>query len=433
MSTKAIMRLRDCQLATLKVWIALAALNGAWLCDLARAEQIETVAQVARRVEARLRQMENIAANDTAPALAQSFLRDLELLKRQSVMVVGEREKRLQEESDNLRRGISSWSKDAVGNSSRRQTVLADMRRTWERMKSHWPAEALDILPSLWSCPMHSELIASAVGACPVCGMPLEPIYVTQPQLSNAPIIRAAIFPKTPLQVGRKADLRLRLVFNQDAGPVELSDLEEAHTRKIHLLIVDTSETDYHHEHPEPVSPGEYSFSFTPMREGIYRVWVDLRPMLTHIQQYSVTDIATAGAPSADALGEETENRHAEIDGYKFDLAFDRPVIREKETAAGTLHVTAPDDAPCKQLEVVMGAFGHFVGFCEDFLTVLHVHPVQAATITPDSMGGPDLPFYFRSVEPGTVRLFTQVKIGGKDFFPRFIVKVQPLRDATPE
>ena len=156
--------------------------------------------------------------------------------------------------------------------------------------------------------------------------------------------------------------------------------------------------------------------------------------MLTHIQQYSTTDISTAGGVrSADPPKDEPENRHAEIDGYNFDLSFDRPVIREKETAAGNLHITAPDGAACKHLEVVMGAFGHFVGFCEDFLTVLHVHPVQPATFPQESMGGPELPFYFRSVEPGTVRLFTQVKIDGKDLFPRFVVKVQPLRAAAAE
>jgi len=177
--------------------------------------------------------MENMAANDTATALAQSFLTDLELLKRQSVMVFGEREKRLQDESDNLRRGIASWSTDAVGNPARRRIVLAEMRRAWAEMKSQWPTEALEILPPLWSCPMHSELIESASGTCPVCGMPLEPIYVTQPQLSTDPIIRAAIFPKTPLEVGRKADLRLRLVFNKDGHPVQLSDLEEAGAKNL--------------------------------------------------------------------------------------------------------------------------------------------------------------------------------------------------------
>jgi hypothetical protein len=392
---------------------------------------METVAQVARRIDARLRQMENIATNDTAITIAKSFLTDLDLLKRQSVMVVGESEKRLEGESRHLRGSIATWSTSAVGDATRRRMLLADMRETWAKMELQWPSEALEILPPLWSCPMHPELIAPSAGTCPVCGMPLDPIYVTQPQLSPDPIIRAATFPKTPLEVGRKADLRLRLVFNKDGRPVRLSDLEEQHTRKIHLLIIDTSETDYHHEHPEPVGEGEYSFSFTPACPGVYRIWADLKPVLTHAQQYSVTDIATTEAPLTDSPGDEPENRHAEIDGYKFNLVFDRPVIHEKETVAGILHVTARDGRPCKRLQVVMGAFGHFVGFREDFSTVLHVHPVQPAPITAESMGGPDLPFYFRSSGAGTVRLFTQVKIEGKDLFPRFVIKIEPLRDVA--
>src|SRR6266496_5078286 len=64
MSTKAIMRVRECQLAPLKIWVIVVALNGAWLCDSARAEQIETVAQMARRIDARLQQMENMAPKD---------------------------------------------------------------------------------------------------------------------------------------------------------------------------------------------------------------------------------------------------------------------------------------------------------------------------------------------------------------------------------
>src|SRR2546423_7414007 len=191
MSRKAIMRVRACQLVVLKLLITLTALSGAALCDSARAEQIETVAQVARRIDARLGQMDNIAAGDKATALAQSFLTDLDLLKRQSIMVVGEREKRLEEESDNLRRGLASWSTDAVGNPTKRRILLADISQGWKKMKSQWPAEALEILPTLWSCPMHPELIESAAGTCPVCGMSLEPIYVAQPQLSTAPIIRA--------------------------------------------------------------------------------------------------------------------------------------------------------------------------------------------------------------------------------------------------
>ncbi len=74
-----------------------------------------------------------------------------------------------------------------------------------------------------------------------------------------------------------------------------------------------------------------------------------------------------------------------------------------------------------------MGAFGHFVGFREDFSTVLHTHPVGPPLLPADALRGPDLRFYFQSNQPSLVRFFAQVKIGGKDYFPRFVIKVQPL------
>ena len=201
-----------------------------------------------------------------------------------------------------------------------------------------------------------------------------------------------------------------------------LADLEEAHTRKIHLLISDIAETDYHHEHPEPAGDGEYAFSFTPHRPDTYRVWADLMPARTHVQQYSVADIPSSTPRQARLAENETENRHAEIDGYRFDLSFDKGLIRERETVAGKLRVTDPDGRPCNKLGVVMGAFGHFVAFGDDFATVLHLHPTGPLITDPEARGGPELPFYFRSKKTGLFRLFAQVRIEGKDYFPRFVL-----------
>jgi hypothetical protein len=275
---------------------------------------------------------------------------------------------------------------------------------------------------------MHQELMKAAAGNCPICGMPLEPIYVTQPQLTQSPIIRAEIVTDKPLEVGKRADLRIRLFFLDDGQPVRLSDLEETHTRKIHLLISDISETDYHHEHPQPVGDGEYAFSFTPQRPDTYRVWADLLPVRTRVQQYSVADIPSSTPRHAVLAENEPENRHAEIDGYKFDLSFEKEVIHERETVAGRLRVVQPDGQPCNKLGVVMGAFGHFVGFGDDFAAVLHLHPVGPLITDTEARGGPELPFYFRSNKTGLFRLFAQVKIEGKDFFPRFVLRVQPLQ-----
>ena len=75
-----------------------------------------------------------------------------------------------------------------------------------------------------------------------------------------------------------------------------------------------------------------------------------------------------------------------------------------------------------------MGAFGHFVGF-RGHSTVLHIHPVSKPIESPAALAGPELDFYFRSEEPGLIRLFTQVKVGDRDLFPRFVINVVPRPD----
>jgi len=410
------------------VVVAFGLLSLQGVAELRAQQPPQTVAQLAGLIDAQISEIEKSATMGSAAEIPASLSEELDQLKERSVMLFGERRKLWDENNRRLQGGIDNWRTTVGADPPRCRAALAEMRTGWTAMKSQYPAEALKVLPPLWSCPMHSELMLSESGTCPICGMPLDPIYVTQPQLTQGPIIRAEIVAKAPLEVGKKAELRIRLLFNKNTRPVQLDDLEETHTRKIHLLISDISETDYHHEHPEQVGEGEYAFSFTPARPDTYRVWADLKPVLTHVQQYTVADIPSTTPRQGALAPQEGENRHAEIDGYKFDLTFVNSLIHEKETVAGTLRVTDPDGHPFKKLEVVMGAFGHFVGFCDDFATVLHIHPVGSLIESPDLRGGPDLPFYFRSSKPGLVRFFAQVKIGGKEMFPRFVISVQPLQ-----
>ena len=388
---------------------------------------IYTAADAAREIDAQLDKMNGIPPGE--PAVTNSARTSLETafdtLRQKSVMLFGERKARWEAIYSQLDATLKKWSE--ARDFEEQSEALKSARKAWAAMKIQYPKEALDPLPALWSCPMHGELLEAAMGNCPICGMPLEPVYVTQPWLTAEPIIRSEIIAPAPLVVGKKSELRVRLIFTDDQRAVELSDLEETHTRKIHLLITEPTETDYHHEHPEPVGNGEYSFSFTPGLPGIYRVWADLKPVRTHVQQFSIADIP-ASTHAGRLLPDEAENRHAEVNSYKFDLTFAKSMLQAKDTVAGNLRVLDPSGKPCDKLEVVMGAFGHFVGFGDDFSTVLHMHPVGKQPADAGSLGGPDLPFYFRSNHEGLVRLFTQVKINGKDLFPRFVIKVQPLQ-----
>ena len=399
--------------------------QGGWLllvCTILwprHAQAQQTVAQLAGKIDGELAAILSIDSSTRKQELSSSLVQHVSGLKWQSIMVFGGRREQLDAKLQQLIQSCEKWqsgsSGEALAAAKRAQTL-------WAEIKSLYPREALQLLPPLWSCPMHQELMETAAGNCTVCGMSLEPIYVTQPELTAGPIIGAEIIAGGPLEVGRRADLRIRLFFLDSSQPVGLADLEEAHTRKIHLLISDISETDYHHEHPEPVGHGEYAFSFTPQRPDTYRVWADLLPVRTHVQQYSVADIPSSTPRQARVAEDEAESRYAEIDGYQFELSFEKDVIQERDTIAGKLRVTEPDGQPCKKLGVVMGAFGHFVGFGDDFSTVLHLHPTGPLITDPDARSGPELPFYFRSNKTGLFRLFAQVKIEGKDFFPRFVL-----------
>lgn len=103
-----------------------------------------------------------------------------------------------------------------------------------------------------YTCPMHPEVTDTKPGKCPKCGMVLKP--VKNSSMEHATVseatITASVTTKAPLQIGQKIEVILRLA-NKDGSPVLLSDLEEAHTKKLHLLIIDRSLTDYHHEHPQ--------------------------------------------------------------------------------------------------------------------------------------------------------------------------------------
>src|SRR5207248_504753 len=123
------------------------------------------------------------------------------------------------------------------------------------------------------------------------------------------------------------------------------------HTQKIHLLIVDRSLMDYHHEHPAPGDkPGEYVFSFTPVRPGPYRIFADVVPAETGVQEYVIGDIA---ADTAAMSVERRETRlTSEVDGFAFTMQFADKLVAGRPID-GELAVTAPDSRPFKELEPV--------------------------------------------------------------------------------
>ena len=271
--------------------------------------------------------------------------------------------------------------------------------------------------PGQFVCPMHPDVTASSPGTCPKCGMNLTPAHAGHGGTQTT-VLQAEVTTSAPIRAGTRAEATLHLK-SRDGAPVTMDGLTVAHTKKIHLLIIDPSLTDYHHEHPEPSAvPGQFSFRFTPAKPGPYRVWVDVIPTSSGEQEYVIADIPSDAAPEALTLRDTTLT--STVDGMKFDLTLDTATPTVGKPIRGKLRITGKDGKPFKRLEPIMGAYAHIVGFSEDNKTIAHIHPMGREPTKDSDRGGPELEFHLVPEKAGFLRLFSQVQVGGTSRFARF-------------
>ena len=234
--------------------------------------------------------------------------------------------------------------------------------------------------------------------------------------------VKLALEPATPFQAGKTTQVVVKLNAAADGKPISFDGLKEAHTKKLHLLIVDPSLTDYHHIHPVAgKNAGEFVFDFTPKKNDSYRVWADVIPVATGKQEYVMADMGSAAKEKA-TINKTTVMTSA-VDGYTFTLALDGEP-KAGSAVMGNITITK-DGKPFNQLEPVMGAFAHVVGFTDDYNSVLHIHPMGKEPTSDTERGGPKLEFHIEPKTAGFVKLFAQVRIDGKDIFAPFGVTVK--------
>jgi hypothetical protein len=284
---------------------------------------------------------------------------------------------------------------------------------------------------TVYGCPMCRGIRElNPATPCFKCGMALVPrvipastLYDTpgEPSVSLTPIFAG------PLKPGEKAEGKVRLNRKKDTQPVTPADLLIVHTERIHLLIVDSTLQDYHHEHPRPTAtPGEYAFSFTPRRPGPYRVFADIVPALSNVQEYASCDLAVSG--KAEPVKKRPDSTVAEVDGLRYKLVWEKEALplKARQPARATITVTDRNGQEFKQLEPIMGTYAHVVAFHEDRRTVLHIHPLGAVPQRPEDRGGPAFTFQFYAPQAGFYRLYAQVQIGGVSKFAPFDLNIAP-------
>lgn len=227
----------------------------------------------------------------------------------------------------------------------------------------------------------------------------------------------------TPPATGRATEfvLSLSTAGGKPIGPV---DLLVAHTRKLHLMVVDPTLSDYQHVHPEPgARPGEWNFTLTPRLSGTYRVFADFTPVATARGLYATADFEVPGEVPVNM---RVLNWTAERDGLRYELKPDADKIVAGRQTKLAFTITSLDGGPVK-LEPVMDAYAHLVAFDEQRGGFAHLHPQGVdPTRPPENPLAPRLDFSLTIPKAGLYVIWAQVRIAGREHYTPFWFEVTP-------
>lgn len=263
----------------------------------------------------------------------------------------------------------------------------------------------------------HMDFRVAEKGAIEFCD-PSNPQFV--PVVAVKSPVALTLTPEGKVEAGRSTTFTLTM--RTSAGkPIESKDLLVAHTRKLHLLVVDPTLQDYQHLHPESTqAPGQWRFTLTPRRSGLYRIFADFTPAATGRGLYASVDVEVAGAtPTDDAPPALVHTAN----GCRFSL--EHTYLKARKSAELTFRV-ATEQGGEVGLEPIMGAFAHLVAFDEARSGFAHLHPDQSDLRRPPAAVNPALTFKVTIPQAGRYIVWAQVQIAGREHFAPFAITVNP-------
>ncbi len=199
--------------------------------------------------------------------------------------------------------------------------------------------------------------------------------------------------------------------------PIAPEDLVVVHTERLHLLIADPTLADYQHVHPRPGRvPGEWEFEFTPLKDGVYRIFADFTPAATNRGLYANADVNVGAGQQTISDGNASGGAASE---YRFLLTPGTGTMKAGVPMDLRFEVTRVDGGPVP-MEPVMDAYAHLVAFDETRSGFAHLHPMEADPAwRPDPMR-PVLNFKITIPKAGRYVVWAQVNLGGQEKFLPF-------------
>lgn len=251
----------------------------------------------------------------------------------------------------------------------------------------------------------------------------LQEEYLQNLQKYSDGSVRMSLASAVPTSLGKpcRALITLR---HDDGTPLTADELAVTHTEKIHLFVTDTSLKDYQHIHPQPTAtPGVFEFSFTPQTGHHYSAWADFTVGSTGRSHQLKADIPCASGRHVPARIHT--NLHAKQAGLQFDW-FNESLLEQGKPDLVEIKIRDANGNPVTDLEPVMGAYAHLVGFSADGNSLIHCHPLDAEPTDPQQRGGPNLRFHIQPDHAGPTQFYLQIKRNGEEIFVPFGQQIKP-------
>jgi hypothetical protein len=224
----------------------------------------------------------------------------------------------------------------------------------------------------------------------------------------------------TQFAQGETRELRFS-VEDEDGRPV--TEFDELHERRMHLIVVRRDGAEFQHLHPEIDREGNWRVPVKLDQPGVYRAFADFS--VGGEQQTLAGDLFVSGGefearPFPPAQPLDT------TDGYEVRLQAGEPVAGQPTSL--TFAVSGGGHG-IHDLAPYLGAKGHLVALREGDLAFLHVHPEEAGeghAHGDDGHAGAADEIAFAATFPtaGRYRLYLQFKHEGRVRTAEFTVEV---------
>lgn len=211
-----------------------------------------------------------------------------------------------------------------------------------------------------------------------------------------------------PSQMQRGEERELRFTIEADGQPV--TEFDELHERRMHLIVVRRDGAGFRHLHPEMDAAGTWAVPVEFRAAGVYRAFADFS--VGGEQRTLATDLFVSGG-EFEARSFPAPQPLAETDGYEVRLAAGDPVAGEPAELEFSV---SRDGRPVEDLAPYLGAKGHLVALREGDLAFLHVHPEG------HEVAAEEIEFAATFPTAGRYRLYLQFKHGATVHTAEFTV-----------